>query len=175
MADQITNYFENGEKLDVHIDYLHENKRMGTAGCLSLIKKDIDEPIFLMNGDILTNVNFEEMMNNHINSDNEITIATIKRENKIAYGVIQYDGCKVTDIVEKPTYEYIVSAGLYILNSSLIKEVPKDEYCDITSLFEKLIKENRKIGIYDINDYWLDIGHPEDFYKAHKEYTKVFK
>lgn len=174
MADQITNYFENGEKFDVHIDYLHENKRMGTAGCLSLIENVTEEPIFLMNGDILTNVNFEEMMNQHISNNNEITIASITRENVIPYGVIQYDGNKVTKIAEKPNYKYIVSAGLYILNSNLIKEIPKDEYYDITSLFDKLLSENRKIGIYDINDYWIDIGHPEDFYKAHKEYTKVF-
>lgn len=174
MAEQITNYFENGEKFDVHIDYLHESKRMGTAGCLSLIEDVAEEPIFLMNGDILTNVNFEEMMNEHIGNNNEITIATITRENVIPYGVIQYDGNKVTKITEKPNYKYIVSAGLYILNSNLIKEIPNDEYYDITSLFDKLLSENRKIGIYDINDYWIDIGHQEDFYKAHKEYTKVF-
>ena len=174
MADQITNYFDNGEKFDVNISYLHEKKRMGTAGCLSLIEDVPEEPIFLMNGDILTNVNFEDMMKQHISHGNEITIATITRENTIPYGVIQYDGNKVTEIVEKPNYSYIVSAGLYILNSSLIKEIPKNEYYDITSLFDKLLSENRKIGIYDINDYWIDIGNPEDFYRAHKEYTKVF-
>lgn len=174
MADQIINYFENGEKFDVDIDYIRENKRMGTAGCLSLIDDIDEEPIFLMNGDILTNVDFEEMMQSHISSKNEITIATITRESTIPYGVIQYDGNKVGEIVEKPNYKYIVSAGLYILNSNLIKEIPKNEYYDITSLFDKLLSENRKIGIYDINDYWIDIGHPEDFYKAHKEYKKVF-
>lgn len=175
MSEKIIDYFENGENFNVAIDYLIENKRMGTVGCLSLIEDDnIEEPFFLMNGDILTNVDFDCMLKEHIKNQNEITIATIKRENSIPYGVIEYDGEKVTNILEKPTYEYIVSAGLYIINQNLIKEIPKDEYYDITSLFNKLLEENRKIGIYDINDYWLDIGQPEDFHKAHIDYIKVF-
>lgn len=175
MSEKIIDYFENGENFNVTIDYLIENKRMGTVGCLSLIEDDnIEEPFFLMNGDILTNVDFDCMLKEHIKNQNEITIATIKRENSIPYGVIEYDGEKVTNILEKPTYEYIVSAGLYIINPNLIKEIPKDEYYDITSLFNKLLEENRKIGIYDINDYWLDIGQPEDFHKAHIDYIKVF-
>jgi NDP-sugar pyrophosphorylase family protein len=175
MSEKIINYFENGESFNVNIDYLIENKRMGTAGCLSLVKKEtIEEPFFLMNGDILTNVDFDDMLQEHIKNQNEITIATIRRENSISYGVIEHNGDRVTDILEKPTYKYIVSAGLYIINPNLIKEIPKDEYYDITSLFNKLLEENRKIGIYDIDDYWLDIGQPEDFHKAHIDYIKVF-
>lgn len=175
MSEKVIDYFENGESFNVHISYLTENKRMGTAGCLSLIKDDLQEPIFIMNGDILTNVNFDDMLQSHINNQNEITIATIRRKNNIAYGVIECDGEVVRKIVEKPTYEYIVSAGLYIINPNLLTEVPKDEYYDITSLFNKLLKEKRKVGIYDIDDYWLDIGRPEDFYKAHNDYISVFK
>lgn len=174
MSEKIINYFENGKKFDAKIEYLIENKRMGTAGCLSLIDENINEPFFIMNGDILTNVNFDDMLQDHLNNKNEITIATIRRENNIAYGVIEHDGTRVVNIVEKPIYEYIVSAGLYIINPDLIEEIPKDQYYDITSLFDKLLQENRKIGIYDINDYWLDIGQPEDFYKAHSDYVKIF-
>lgn len=175
MANQIEEYFENGDKFNVKIDYLRENQRMGTAGCLSLIEEKINEPFFLMNGDILTNVDFEAMLYSHVKNQNEITIATIKYEHKIAYGVIQHDGKKVTEILEKPTYDYLVSAGLYVLNPKLLDEIPKNTYFDITSLFDKLLKEDRKIGIYDINDYWLDVGHPEDFYKAHEEFKNIFE
>jgi|GEM_PF-157089 nucleotidyl transferase len=174
LSEKIINYFENGKKFNAKIDYLIENKRMGTAGCLSLIGEAIEEPFFLMNGDILTNINFDDMLKTHIKNKNEITIATIKRENSIAYGVLECDGVVVKSIVEKPTYEYTVSAGLYIINPNLIQEIPKDQYYDITSLFEKLLKEGRKIGIYSINDYWLDIGRPEDFYRAHNDYLKIF-
>jgi spore coat polysaccharide biosynthesis protein SpsF (cytidylyltransferase family)/UTP-glucose-1-phosphate uridylyltransferase len=172
-ADQIMDYFENGEKFDVKINYIQENKKMGTIGCLSLIEEEIKEPFFVMNGDILTNVDFEDMMKYHIANKNEITIATIKKECNIPYGVIKHNKGKVLKIEEKPIYQYDISAGIYILNPNLIKEIPKDYY-DITSLFDKLLKENRKIGIYEIKNYWIDIGHPEDFYKARDEYEKVF-
>jgi spore coat polysaccharide biosynthesis protein SpsF (cytidylyltransferase family)/UTP-glucose-1-phosphate uridylyltransferase len=172
-AEQISDYFENGEKFDANISYIYENKKMGTIGCLSLIQEEFNEPFFVMNGDILTNVNFEEMMNYHISNNNEITIATIKKEHNIPYGVIESDNNKVLKIEEKPTYKYNISAGIYILNSNLIKEIPLDYY-DITSLFDKLLRENRKIGVYEIKDYWIDIGHPEDFYKAREEYNKIF-
>jgi len=173
MAEQIIDYFENGKKFDIKVDYLKETKRMGTAGCLSLIPGKLDEPFFLMNGDILTNVNFEKMLQVHLENKNEITIATIKRENHISYGVIEHNDNQVVKIVEKPTYEYVVSAGLYILSPHLLLEIPKDEFYDITSLFEKLLNENRKIGIFNIDDYWIDIGQPEDFYKAHNEYINI--
>lgn len=174
MSDKIIEYFENGDKLGVNIQYLNESKRLGTAGCLSLINENLEEPFFLMNGDILTNVDFEDMLNQHLIHSNEITIATVKNSYNIPYGVIELNDGRVSQILEKPCYDYIVSGGLYIINSNLIKEIPKNEYYDITSLFNKLLEENRRIGIYDINDYWLDIGQPEDFHKAHMDYIKVF-
>ena len=106
-----------------------------------------------MNGDILTNVDFEDMLNQHLIHSNEITIATVKNSYNIPYGVIELNDGRVSQILEKPCYDYIVSGGLYIINSNLIKEIPKNEYYDITSLFNKLLEENRRIGIYDIG--WI--------------------
>lgn len=175
LADQITSYFENGDRFDTDIQYLVETKRLGTAGCLGLIDEKLEEPIFMMNGDILTNINFHEMLAFHQTNGFEITIASIEHQYAVPYGVIESDQtCAVVSIQEKPIKSYKVSGGVYLLNPNLLQEIPKNEYYDITFLFEKLLSQQRKIGIYKINDYWVDIGHPEDFYKAHLEYHTIF-
>lgn len=175
LSEQITNYFENGNRFDVNISYLIETERLGTIGCLSLIDETIDDPFFVMNGDILTNIDFQDMLNFHKKNNFEITIASIEHQHAVPYGVIESDETNtITSIEEKPIKKFSVSAGVYILNANLLHEIPKNKYYDITSLFEKLLLEKRKIGIYKINDYWIDIGHPEDFYKAHLEYHTVF-
>lgn len=175
LSDQITNYFENGNRFDVTINYLIETTRLGTAGCLSLINDAIDEPFFIMNGDILTNIDFQDMLDFHNKNDFEITIACIEHQYSVPYGVIEADETDtVITIQEKPIKKYRVSAGVYLLNPNLQNEIPAHEYYDITSLFDKLLLEKRKIGIYKINDYWVDIGHPEDLYKAHLEYHTIF-
>ncbi|MFA6761010.1 MAG: sugar phosphate nucleotidyltransferase [Sulfuricurvum sp.] len=175
LSDLVVEYFGNGEKFDVSIRYLNEIKRLGTAGCLGLIEEDLEEPFFIMNGDILTDIDFEDMLNYHIEQDNEVTIAAIKNSYNIPYGVIELKNNRVSEILEKPSYSYMVSGGIYILNPDLKGEIPKNEYFDITTLFERLLGEDRKIGVYEIDGYWLDIGRPDDYYKAHREYIEVFK
>ena len=175
MPEQIMNYFENGDKFNINIKYLEENKRLGTAGCLSLIKEKIYHPFFLMNADILTDINFDEMLKFHEMNSNEITIATIEHSYTVPYGVIDAVDNQVINIKEKPEDTYVVSAGIYILNPELLNEIPTDAYYDITDLFKKLLEEKRKIGIYKIEGYWLDIGQPDDFYKAHSDFNSIFK
>ncbi|HQS67280.1 MAG TPA: sugar phosphate nucleotidyltransferase [Sulfuricurvum sp.] len=175
LSEQITNYFDNGNRFDVSINYLVETEKLGTIGCLSLINETLEDPFFVMNGDVLTNVDFQDMLNFHTKNNFEITIASIEHQHAIPYGVIEYDATDtITAIEEKPIKKFSVSAGVYILNANLLNEIPKNKYYDITSLFEKLLLEKRKIGIYKINDYWVDIGRPEDFYKAHVEYHTMF-
>lgn len=175
MAEQITTYFENGDRFDTDIQYLIESKRLGTAGCLGLIAEKLDEPFFVMNGDILTNINFHDMLNFHQQNRFEITIAAIEHQYAVPYGVIESDESHtVTAIHEKPLKKYKISGGVYLLNPDLLHEIPKNEYFDITSLFDKLLSQKRKIGMYKIDDYWVDIGRPEDFYKAHLEYHTIF-
>lgn len=176
LADQIMDYFENGNRFDAKIQYLIENKKLGTVGCLSLINDEIAEPIFIMNGDILAHLDLKNMLNFHKENDFEITIASIEHQYTVPYGVIDIDeNNTVVSINEKPTKSYKVSGGIYIINPNLLREIPQNEYYDITSLFEKLLREKRKIGVYTIADYWMDIGHPEDFYKAHSDYKNIFK
>jgi NDP-sugar pyrophosphorylase family protein len=173
-ADQIVDYFQDGDKKNVNVKYLHEKKRLGTAGCLSLIDEKLNEPFFVMNGDILTDISFPDMLRAHKENKNEITIGTVYFSTEVPYGVIKEDKNSVLEIEEKPTQSSLVSAGIYILNHDLIQEIPKDEYFDITQLFEKLLDQKRKIGVYKIQNYWLDIGHPEDYFKAQNDFENYF-
>lgn len=176
MADQIIDFFNNGNTLDVNIKYLVEKQKLGTAGCLSMLDKDsISEPFILMNGDILTNVNFEDILNFHETNKYDVTIATISYNIQIPYGVISKEGNNVCDIIEKPIKTYETSAGIYVLSPNVLKYVPDNEKYDITSLFDELIKDGKKIGTYKINGYWLDIGKPDDFYKAHQDFACMFQ
>ena len=128
-----------------------------------------------MNGDILTNVNFEDILNFHETNKYDVTIATISYNIQIPYGVISKEGNTVRDIIEKPIKTYETSAGIYVLSPNVLKYVPDNEKYDITSLFDELIKDGKKIGTYKINGYWLDIGKPDDFYKAHQDFACMFQ
>ena len=168
-AEVIENYFENGKKFDVNIKYLREKEKLGTVGCLSLIEEEIKEPIFLMNGDILTNLDFLDMLNFHNSNKFDLTIAAATYSHYIPYGVLNVKNNQLISIDEKPTKEYLISGGIYILNPNLLDIVP-NSYYDMPMLIDKLLKENKKIGVYLIKNEWIDIGHIEDFYKAQLKY-----
>jgi len=171
----IKDYFNRGESLDVSIDYIEENKRLGTAGALSLINNKLDEPIFVMNGDILTNINFKDLLTFHKNNNFELTVCVIKHAIEIPYGVLDASAENVLiDLVEKPTKEFLVNAGVYLLNPYLQNEIPKDTFHDMPTFLKELISQGRKVGVYEVEDYWMDIGHPEDFKKANDEYNYYF-
>lgn len=175
MPEKIMTYFGDGKTFNVNIEYLLETKRLGTAGCLSLINETFTEPFFLMNSDILTNIDFEKMLNFHLENGFEITIATIDHNTVIPYGVLKTDESgQVESIKEKPIVTSKVSGGVYILNPDLIDLVPKDTFFDITSLFEMLLRDNRKIGAFSINEYWIDVGSPENFHQANVDFSTVF-
>lgn len=175
IPEQIMNYFGSGKAFNVNIQYLLENKRLGTAGCLSLINETMTEPFFLMNSDILTNIDFEKMLDFHIKNDFEITIATVEHNTTIPYGVLQTNVFgKIESIKEKPIISSKISGGVYVLNPDLIDLIPKDTFFDITSLFDILLKQNRKIGAFEINEYWIDVGSPENFHQANVDFSNIF-
>jgi dTDP-glucose pyrophosphorylase len=166
-SDVIKNYFKNGDNLDINIEYIDETKKMGTAGCLSVIKDKICKPFFVMNGDILTEENFEEMMNYHNNNQFEATMCVFEHKISVPYGVVESNEYnQITSLVEKPIKKFNVNAGIYILNPSILDLIPEDSFFDMPQLFEKLIKRNRKTGIYKLKTSWIDIGHPEDYFRA---------
>lgn len=163
-AEVIKNYFKDGSDFGVEIQYIEENKRLGTAGALSLIETEIEEPFFVINGDVMTSLDFEKLVDFHSAMTSDATMCVRRYDYQIPYGVIQTDEAQnVLDINEKPKYDFLVNAGVYIMNPTVLKYIPQDAYFDMPSLFEILKKYEKTIKAYEISDYWIDIGHPEDF------------
>ncbi len=173
-SEIIEKYFGNGLKFGVHIEYVHEEKRMGTAGALSLIREKLNEPFFVMNGDLLTNLNFEHMMEYHISNNSIATMGVREYDFQVPYGVVNVDGINIKSIEEKPVHNFYVSGGVYVLDSKVLNFIPENEFFDMPTLFEKVIDRNLKSISFPIREYWLDIGRMEEFKKANNEYHEVF-
>ncbi len=173
-SEIIEEYFSDGHRFGVNIEYVHENKRMGTAGALSLMREKLNEPFFVMNGDLLTNVNFEYMMEYHFANNAIATMGVREYEFQVPYGVVNVDGENIVSIEEKPMQKFFVSGGIYVLNPEVLKYIPNNEFFDMPTLFEKLIKNNKKSISFPIREYWLDIGRVEEYEKANQEYPQVF-
>lgn len=170
LSEKIEEHFSDGKKFGVEISYIKEKIRMGTAGSLSLMP-EVLSPILLSNGDIITKINYEELLSHHELMGNDITICARKISNTIPFGVLQIEGHEVTAIIEKPATEHIVNAGIYILNPDVIRQIPKDSYFDMPSLINLLLDANYKVGYFLDSNYWVDIGRADDLEKARREVT----
>ena len=173
-SDIIQDYFKDGSDFGVNIEYILEEQRMGTAGALSLLKDKPNEPFFVMNGDLLTNVNFEHLHNYHIATNSIATMCVREYDFQVPYGVVNIKDSKIVSIEEKPTHKFFVSAGIYMLSSEVLNYIPKNEFFDMPTLFEKLISLNQNTVSFPIREYWLDIGRMEEYKKANDEYSEVF-
>ncbi|WP_342442478.1 nucleotidyltransferase family protein [Lysinibacillus sp. FSL K6-0075] len=165
----IQNYLQDGKSFDVNIDYIEENQRLGTAGALSLIQDKFSSPVIIMNGDILTNVNFNNLIENHISSKACATVCVREYDYQIPYGVVITENNHLVDIQEKPIHKYLMNAGIYILNPEIIQDIPKNTLFDMPDLLIKLLNRKQKINVCTINDYWIDIGQIEDYKRANIE------
>ncbi len=173
-SDVIQNYFGDGSKFGVSIEYVSEEQRMGTAGALSLLKKKPEEPFFVMNGDLLTNVNFEHLHDYHLANNSIATMCVREYDFQVPYGVVKIDDSKIISIEEKPIHKFYISAGIYILSPEILKYIPSCEFYDMPTLFDKLINKNQNVRSFPLREYWLDIGRIEEYKKANEEYAEVF-
>jgi nucleotidyl transferase len=173
-ASIIRDYFGDGKEFGVNIDYVLEQKRMGTAGALSLLKERPNEPFFVMNGDLLTNVNFEHIFNYHTLNKATATMCVREYDYEVPYGVVKMNDNKIIEIAEKPVQKFFVSAGIYMLSPEILDLIPKNEFYDMPALFEKLIKLSKNVISFPIREYWLDIGRMEEYQRANEEYKEVF-
>ncbi|WP_033916743.1 nucleotidyltransferase family protein [Campylobacter sputorum] len=165
-SEVIEDFFQNGEKFGAKIDYVKEDKRLGTAGALGILKYIPKEPFFVMNGDILSEVNFDSMLEKHMKKNALATMGTREFEYQVPYGVIEEKDDYIIQISEKPLEKYCVSAGIYILDPKCLSFVDKNSYLDMPNLFLKLINENLKTSVYKIDGYWIDIGRHEEYERA---------
>ncbi|WP_249363285.1 nucleotidyltransferase family protein [Pseudoalteromonas spongiae] len=174
LAEQIKEYFQDGRHWGVTIDYVHEAEPLGTAGALGLLPKEkIDKPFFVMNGDLLTNVDFRSLSDFHANSNSMATMCVREYSQQVPYGVIQHDNEKITDIVEKPTQKYFVNAGIYMLSPKLLDYVAPNQRVDMPDLLNQCVEDNSGVSMFPIHEYWLDIGRLADFEKAQLEVMEL--
>jgi len=173
-SEVIKEYFGDGAEFGINIKYIYENQRMGTAGALSLMRDRLDEAFFVMNGDLLTNINFEQMLEYHLDNNSYATMGVREYDFQVPYGVVNINGNKILSIEEKPIHKFFVSGGIYILNPQVLEFIPDDKFYDMPTLFEKIIKEKLNSISFPIHEYWLDIGRIEEFHKANREYGEVF-
>ena len=173
-ADMIKEYFGDGSALGVNIDYIEETKRLGTAGALSLMQERPQEPFFVMNADLLTNVNFEHLLDFHLMERSVATMCVREYDYQVPYGVIETQGSRIVSIEEKPIHKFFVNAGIYILSPQVFEYIPKNEFYDMPTLFDDIIKDKLTTVSFPIHEYWLDIGRMSDFEQAQNEYSEIF-
>lgn len=171
-GEMIRDYFGDGRDFNARIDYLEENKRMGTAGALSLLKDRPESPFIVMNGDLLTTFPFEALVQFHHETDAVATMCAREYSMQVPYGVIEMEGTKLRGIVEKPTHSYYVNAGIYVLSPEALDYVEPDNWLDMPTLFERLISDAKTASVFPLPEYWIDIGRMEDLERARAEFDE---
>jgi dTDP-glucose pyrophosphorylase/CBS domain-containing protein len=166
--EKIVDHFGDGSSFGVKLNYVTEARPLGTAGALGLMEKP-DKPLLVINGDILTQMNFRAMLTYHQEHKADLTVAVRKYELKVPYGVIENDGVFVQELVEKPSHSFFVNAGIYLLEPSVYHYVPKGQHFDMTHLIQRLLEEKRPVASFPIVEYWLDIGQPADYDQAQED------
>ena len=170
-AEIIKRYLDNLNKPQYNISYFQENKPLGTAGSLHLLKNQIKDTFFVSNCDIIIDEDYSEILKYHRENHNEITVVAAIKNISIPYGTLETkeEGI-LNDIKEKPEYTFKINTGMYILEPHLISEIPEDEFYHITFLIEKLMKESRRVGVYPINEgSWIDVGNWDEYLKYVKD------
>lgn len=173
LANLIMAYFGDGKRLGIKIDYSLEEAELSTIGPLTLID-NLPENFLVMNGDILSDINYKEFYNNHTLNNNEVTISIYSRENKIDFGVLSYNNeNKLTKFEEKPVYKFNVSMGIYCINRKVIEKLNKGDKYGFDELMKDRIKLNNVVDVYKFDGFWLDIGRPDDYNYADNNYDEL--
>ena len=171
-GSQIKEWFENNPISGASISYLEEKEFLGTAGSLSLLPIKSTEPIIVINGDIISPINFGSLLEFHQQSHNCLTLCTREFSFQVPYGVLKLNGSQLISIEEKPSQNIFINAGIYAISPELLKYIPQNSRYDMPQLINTAINKGKEVGCYPISDYWLDIGTPQDYIKAEKDNLK---
>ena len=173
-SEMLREYFGDGSDWNVSIKYIHEEKPLGTAGGLGLLPRNlINLPILMMNGDLLTKIDFKELLDFHLKEGGDATVCVRGYDFQVPYGVVETDGKSITSIVEKPIHKFFVNAGIYVLKPSMLDTIDGISYLDMPTLLEKKISGLGKINMFPVHEYWLDIGQMEQFDKAQRDIKSI--
>ncbi|NQW22640.1 MAG: NTP transferase domain-containing protein [SAR202 cluster bacterium] len=169
--EAITSHFGDGRRFGVEIRYMEEAHPLGTAGAIGQLKAS-DEPLLVINGDILTSVDFRAMLDFHRELGADMTVAVRQHAFNVPYGVVETDGVEITGISEKPVLRHFINAGIYLLGPEACQHIPNDQPFDMPDLITWLLAEGRRVVSFPIHEYWLDIGQPADYQQAQADAQK---
>ncbi len=174
LKQKISEYFGDGSNWGVSIKYIDEAQPLGTGGALGLLPHDeLELPLIMMNGDLLTKVNFDSLLNFHSASNSCATVAVREYDFQVPYGVLNHKQGQVIEIVEKPIHQFFVNAGIYVLEPNVYKSVEPGTVLDMPTLLNRFIAKERKISMFPIHEYWLDVGRKNDFERAQRDHSIV--
>lgn len=173
LKKQIMEYFGDGSSKNIVIEYIEEEEFIGTLGSVTYVKQFGTSNIIVMNSDLLTNIDYEDLYQTFISSDAYLAVASVPYEVTIPYGIFDTKNEEVVGLQEKPTYTYYSNAGIYIIQTDCFRDIPQRVFYNATDLIEKLIKENKRVVNFPIVEYWRDIGKPEDFSKAQQDIKHI--
>jgi NDP-sugar pyrophosphorylase family protein len=166
-------FFQDGARLGMKIDYSYEDAPLGTAGPLSLVD-GLDDTFLVANGDVLTTLRIKDLVRFHRKNEAAATIAMHRRKVHIDLGVIQQDADhRVTGYIEKPTYDFMVSMGIYVFEPRVLRHIPTNAYLDFPDLVKKLIAEGEKVVGFPFDGYWQDLGRPDDYERAIEDFDRM--
>lgn len=171
LANMIEDYFGDGSKWGIRIEYLHEDNPLGTAGALSLMDSN-GLPFIVTNGDVLTDIKYGELLEFHLRNQAQATMAVHMYEWQHPFGVVHTEGVNIVGFEEKPIYRSHVNAGVYALNPSVLPLIPTNSHCDMPSLFEAIRLEGGRAIVYPMHEPWLDVGRPADYAQAGKSLSR---
>jgi NDP-sugar pyrophosphorylase family protein len=175
LAHLMQAFFQDGERIGLKIRYSFEDHPLGTAGPLSLIQ-NLDGTFLVVNGDVLTTLNLSDLVRTHRESQALATIATHYRKVKVDLGVIQFNNAnQVTDYIEKPSYDFFVSMGIYVFEPRVLQYIPHNEYLDFPDLVLRLIENKERVMGYPFDGYWQDLGRPDDYAQAVLDFEEMRK
>ena len=166
--EKITEYFGNGEAVGVELTYINEQEPLGTGGALGLIPQP-SEPMLVINGDVLTQVNFRAFLAFHQENRSDMTVAVRRYEFEVPYGVVDCEGVRVRGLREKPRMDFFVNAGIYLLEPVVFQYIPKGKFFNMTDLIQRLLDVNRIVVGFPVREYWLDIGQHAEYAKAQED------
>lgn len=173
-AEMLERHFGDGSAWGAHIEYLREPMRLGTAGALTLLPQRPAEPFLVMNGDLLTKLNFANLLSFHEQHAAQATMCIRQYDFQIPYGVVRTKGHKLLGVVEKPVHRFFVNAGIYAFDPDVLDFVPNGRFFDMTELFGTLVKRGVSTAAFPLREYWLDIGQMQDYQRASGDYAKHF-
>ena len=169
LPEIIKNHFGNGENFDIQIQYVHENEPLGTGGALSLLpRQEVDLPFIMINGDVLTNINFIKLIDFHVSQNAVATMCVREFQYQIPYGVVNSEKNNIQSMTEKPSYYFDINTGIYVISPELLEQV-EPQFIGMPTILEQQIGKSQKVVSYPIHEYWLDIGQIEDYNRAQRD------